>query len=143
MQLEEVIKGLLPVAHQGTYLVFNHHNYYCWNGHHMKPGKPSALDVSDEEQKRFFDWAHVYDVDQFKNDHYINTSLNKITLNQLRDIVDKYFEIEVWEEKKSANDVLARLTEDIESKVYNRFPNLTRNDLEVNVVLCVAKKRFN
>jgi hypothetical protein len=74
-------------------------------------------------------------------DHYFNTHLNRVRLDDILAITKKHFEIVTWEEIPSSKPTLARLTPEILTRVQKTLPDLTARDLETNVVYCVARKK--
>lgn len=141
MQLEEVIGGLVRLCKPDTHLVFHHHNYYCWNGHHLAPNQPAQLDESNPKQQLVFDWRHITAVPELPKDHYILNNLNRVRLDELRDITERYFEIVRWNEVLSSKPTLARLTPEIVDRVREAVPDITERELTVNAVLCVARPK--
>src|SRR5262249_21196527 len=62
---------------------------------------------------------------------------DEIRLDDLRAIVDRYYDVEVWVETPcSKRAARANLTEALVARV----PHLTRRDLEIDNVFCVAKR---
>ena len=135
MRIEEVFEGLKSIMHPGSRLVFLHHNFYCWNGHHLAPRRPVQLDTSNPEQAKYLDWRHV----RFEPgpDHYIARNLNRIRLDDLRALCDRHFDVEVWDERPSPPDMLARLTPEIRADL----ADYSERELSVGTVFVVAKPR--
>jgi SAM-dependent methyltransferase len=136
LQLENVLHMTAERLRPGGSLLFNHHNYYCWNGHHMAPKTVSEIDPHDAEQKNYIDWAHI----RFEPpaDHYIRRGLNRIKLDELKERTARYFDIEIWEERPSQAEAGgSRLTAEIAA----RFPDLTKRDLKIHNVFCVARRK--
>lgn len=119
----------------GGLLIFNHHNFYAWNGHHLAPKSVAAIDPADVHQRRTLDWGHLQpDADL---DVYLATRVNRITLDQLRALTEQHFAIIEWREQLSnETEGRSRLTEDR----LMRHPSRTRRDLETQSVFCVARK---
>ena len=117
-----------------------HHNYYCWNGHHLSPNQPHQIkgENGEGEQTKVMDWRHISLIDEVSDDHYIKTHLNRVTLDEMKEITERYFDIEEWNEIPSNNQTLERLTPDILSSVQKSRPYLTRRDLEINVVFALS-----
>jgi len=135
IEIDEVMGRLASYVKDGGLLIFNHHNFYCWNGHHMRPKRIDQIDPSKPEQKQFMDWAHI----SFEppKGHYISRGLNKIRLDDLKALVSRDYKIEIWDEIPSnALNGGERLTDQIVAK----FPELTRRDLQVHNVFCVARR---
>jgi SAM-dependent methyltransferase len=120
---------------QGGKLVYLHHNYYCWNGHHQIPRTVHEIDVSSEEQKKYMDWNHLRY--RPEPDEYVASKLNRIRLDTLQSLTDAFFEIEKWDEKESdEHQGKGRLT----SQLLSSFPQYTGRDLLTQSVRCVAAK---
>jgi SAM-dependent methyltransferase len=141
MEIEKVFEGLLPRMHEASELVYMHHSFYCWNGHHMQPSKVSAYDPENPEHRQHIDWNHILLAPTVTEDHYFNIGLNQIRLDELKELTARYFGIAEWREIDSNTAVLQRLTPEILKKVSSFDPTLTERDLRVNAVLCVAKPR--
>ena len=135
MDIEAVFEGLSSLMKPTSRVVFVHHNYYCWNGHHQKPASISDLDEQDREQAKYIDWRHV----RFEPppDHYIATSLNRIRLEPLRALCERLWTIETWEERRSPANVLERMTPEIRESL----PEFSDDDLFVNAVFVVARPK--
>lgn len=134
--LEEVIAGCAKRLAPDGRMIFNHHNYYCWNGHHLPPRTLAAIVPGDAEQQKYMDWAHL-DFDP-PSDHYTATGLNRVRLDELRAIVERYYDVKEWTERLSdeKNGGL-RLTPEILA----RHPGYTERELRVHNVLCVAQPK--
>ncbi|MEP9381179.1 methyltransferase [Nocardioides cheoyonin] len=141
LDLETVIQGLTRLCTPDTAVVFHHHNFYCWNGHHLAPNRPEQLDEDDPKHQQVYDWQHIDLVPGLPDDHYIMTNLNRVRMDELRDVVERYFEIERWEEIPSSESTLSRLTPEILERVRGIMPELTERDLAVNAVLGVARPK--
>ena len=87
------------------------------------------------------DWRHIDLVPSLPPYHLYLTDLNRVRLDELRTITEKYFEIEHWEEIPSSPATLERLTPEILEPVRPTVPDLTERDLSVNVVLAIASPR--
>ena len=136
MRIDEVIEGIASKLRPDGRILFNHHNFYCWNGHHHLPKTIDQIDPNDPEQKKYMDWGHIRFTPP--EGHYFLRGLNKIKLDELKDIVGRHYEIEVWNEiPSSEKNGRSRLTDDIAA----RFPELTRRDLAIHNVFCVAAKK--
>jgi hypothetical protein len=98
-------------------------------------GFVSEIDPNDAEQKKYVDWAHI----RFEPPagHYFSSGLNRISLDALKALTERYYEIEIWRELASRKSVGGkRLTQEIVAS----FPELTRRDLKIHNVFCVAKR---
>lgn len=141
IQLETVLSGLVPLCEPDTRVVYLHHNYYCWNGHHFAPNQPHKYDPVNPEHQKVVDWRHIDIVDELADDHYFKTHLNRVTLTEIRDITERHFEIEVWDELPSNQATVDRLTDDVRARVAKVRPDLEDRDLLTNVVFCVARSK--
>lgn len=137
--IEDVFKGLSTRLKEDGVLVFMHHNYYFWNGHHMDPIKTDQLDINNSEHMTVADWNHVLNVNNFPEDHFINIDLNKIKINSLKSLTKKYFKITVWDSITSKDDVKSRLTPELMNKLLKHDNELTEYDLLTNAIYCEAK----
>ena len=138
IELERVFAGLVPLCKPDTKLVFHHHNFYCWNGHHEAPNQPEQLDESHWIHRQIADWRHIDLVPSLPAYHFYLTDLNRVRLDELREITEKYFDLEHWEEIPSSPATIDRLTPEILDRVRQTVPDLTERDLTINVVLAVA-----
>lgn len=140
-ELDRVFAGLVPLCNPDTTLVFHHHNFYCWNGHHEDPVQPEQYDESRWIHRQIADWRHIDIVPSLPPYHRYLTDLNRIRLDELRSITEKYFEIRRWDEIPSSKATLARLTPEILDRVRRTVPDLTERDLSINVVLAIASPK--
>jgi len=132
-RLGRVLEAAAQHIRHGGQLIFNHHNFYAWNGHHLSPKRVSAIDPDDLEQKNYVDWAHL-DFDPPAN-HYFNRGLNKIRIHELRAMTEHWFDILEWELMPSDADRGAgRLTETIRA----RHPELSELEFTTQSVFCRA-----
>lgn len=134
--IEDVLRATAPRLRPDGRLIFLHHNFNCWNGHHMPPKTVGEIDLNDSDQRKYLDWAHI----RFEppEGHYFSTGLNRISLDNLKALTERYYDVEIWKEIPSRRSVGGkRLTEEIVA----RFPELTRRDLEIHNVFCVAKRK--
>lgn len=135
-RIEDVFAAVSKRLRPGGTIIYTHHNFYSWNGHHLPPKSISAIKPDDPKQKEMMDWAHIaFDPPP---DHYISRSLNRIRLDELIELTDTYFDIEVLEEipTRPENGAL-RITNGIR----NRYPDLTDRDLLTQNLFCVARVR--
>jgi SAM-dependent methyltransferase len=136
IQLEDVFRAVATRLRPDGKLIFLHHNFFCWSGHHMRPKTIDDIDPDDVEQKKYMDWAHIRFVPS--DDHYFLRGLNKLRLDELRAITERHYDIEEWKEIPSRRSAGGeRLTDEI----VERFPELTRRDLDIHNVFCVARRR--
>lgn len=131
MDIESVFADLYTLLRPGGVVIFVHDNFYSWKGHHMKPKSVSDINVSDPEQLNYIDWNHLtFDPPE---GHYFRRALNKIRLDDLKILTERYFNIQIWDEIE--ND-FGRLTDEI---IQRALP-ITRRELVVSNVYCVAKR---
>ncbi|HEX2176346.1 MAG TPA: tetratricopeptide repeat protein [Nocardioidaceae bacterium] len=142
LQLEEVLNGLSRFCKPDTNVVFHHHNYYCWNGHHLAPNQPNQLDEQNSRHQQVYDWRHINLVADLPEDHYIMTNLNRIRLDELYEVTAKHFHIVRWDEVPSTDQTLARLTPEIVERVREAVPDISERELITNAVLAVARPKI-
>ena len=134
--IDEVLGGIARRLRPGGRLIYNHHNFYCWNGHHMAPKTVRDLRADDAEQRQFVDWAHL----RFEPppDHYFHSGLNRIRLDELRRLTEKHYIIETWNEIPT-DEVRGggRLT----PQVLASHPEYSHRELSTQHVFCVAQPR--
>ena len=115
-------------------IIFSHHNWFSWNGHHQEPKTIGRVDLAKAEHQRFVDWAHLDGV--HPPDHYVMTKLNRLRLDEVRTLTDQHFEIEVARTFPSTpNQGAGRLTDAIRA----RHPDLKEADLTTQSLFCVAR----
>ncbi|MEM1267353.1 MAG: class I SAM-dependent methyltransferase [Pseudomonadota bacterium] len=132
--IEAVFAEVARLLRPGGHLLFNHHNFFAWNGHHSPPKSLSDFDPGDQDQLTLVDWGHL----SFEPppDHYIARGLNRIRLDALKSLTKKHFEIVSWEHRPSSAAVGGnRLTDEIRA----RHPELTDTDFLTQNVLCLAR----
>lgn len=133
MDIERVFEDLCQLMTPSSRVIFVHHNYYCWNGHHQKPSSIADLDEDNAEHARFFDWRHIrFDPPP---DHYIATDLNRIRLGDLKSLCERLWTLETWEQRHSPPNVLERMTPQIRASL----AEFSDDDLFVNAVGVVAR----
>jgi SAM-dependent methyltransferase len=134
--LEGIFAAVAARLREDGKLLFNHHNFYCWNGHHLAPKTVERIDPNDQEQKLYMDWAHL-DFDP-PEDHYIARGLNRIRLHELRDLTWRYFDIVEWNEVESKESQgKGRLTPEIRT----RHPLYRAEEFLIQNVLCRAVRK--
>lgn len=132
--LESVVSAIAERLVPGGHLIFNHHNFYCWNGHHLPPKRVSDYDPSDPAQYELADWRHI-DFDPPEG-HYIGRGLNRVRLDELIDLTRRYFDIlELEDRPASEENGGGRLTDAIRA----RHPDLTDRDFLTHNLFCVAR----
>jgi len=136
IDIEAVFRSTAARLRGDGCIIFNHHNFYCWNGHHLQPKTIDQIKPGDPEQKQYMDWAHI----RFEppEGHFFHRGLNKIKLDDLKSLVQRDYNIDVWEEIPSDEwNGGKRLTEEI----VLGFPELTHRDLAIHNVFCLARKK--
>ncbi len=135
MQIEEAFAEFASLIRPGGRIVFRHPNYYCWGGHHMKPRTIREIVPGDAEQEKYIDWRHLVPRSDWPDK--ITKKQNRIRLHDLRTLVEKHFEIELWQTTLSTVDEGAeRLT----PAILGRCPGFEADELLTQSVICVAQK---
>ena len=136
MHIDEVIEAIASKLRTDGRIIFHHHKFYCWSGQHQNPKTSDQTDPNDPEQEKYVDWGHIRFTPP--ESHYFWRGLNTIKLDELKSIVERRYEIEVWNEiPSSQKNGGSRLT----NKIVSEFPELTRRDLAIHNVFCVALKK--
>lgn len=136
MNLADTLARLPGFLEPGGHLVFRHPNYYCWHGHHMRPRTVDEIDPACPEQQLVLDWAHVA-FDPIR-DEWIGRTQNRVRPDELRALVERHFETEVWDEQESGERKgITRLTPEIVA----RHPGFTRRELAVERIFVAARRR--
>jgi SAM-dependent methyltransferase len=134
--LEQIFAGVAARLRPGGKTVFQHHNYFAWNGHHMQPKLIGNIKPGDPKHERYMDWAHLRFID--KPDADTDQKVNKVRIGELRAIIERYFEIDEWRLIPSrASQGAGRLTDEIAA----RWPAYSREELTTQSVFCVAERR--
>ena len=133
MRIDEVFAQVAARLRPRGRLVFKHHNFYAWNGHHRPPQRVEAIVPGDPGQATYVDWAHVgFDPPP---GHYLREHLNRIRLDDLRAVTERHFRILSWHEDASLPRVGGlRLT----PAIMARYPHLSERELRTQTVFCVA-----
>jgi len=114
-------------------IIFRHHNFAAWNGHHRAPRTVAEIDPQSEAQKPFLDWAHLTHP---AAQSAVAGHLNRIRLRELRSLTEKFFRIKSWREIPSSAALGAeRLTGEIAAKL----PDYTAAELLTQAVICIAE----
>jgi len=136
MNIPEVFRGVWEKLRTGGLILYYHHNFYCWNGHHQIPKLTEQIDPDDPKQKNFIDWAHL--TFEVPPNHYTVTKLNRIRLDDLKILTEKYFHIDTWVEKPIDEERGAeRLTDEIRM----RNSCYTERELTTQAAFCLGRKR--
>ncbi|MEZ5912988.1 MAG: methyltransferase domain-containing protein [Paracoccaceae bacterium] len=135
LDIEDDFARIAALLRPGGRILFMHHNYYSWNGHHQAPKRVSDIGRPDPDGGRLADWGHVsFDPPA---GHYIARSLNRIRLDDLLALTARHFDIEIAEETRSSETTgLGRLTPAIRA----RHSGLGERDFTVQNLFCVARK---
>jgi SAM-dependent methyltransferase len=134
--LEQIFAGVAARLRPGGKIVFQHHNYFAWNGHHMQPKLVSNIKPGNPKHERYMDWAHLRFADEPDPD--TDQKVNKVRIGELRAITERYFEIGEWRLLQSkASEGAGRLTDEIAG----RWPAYSREELTTQAVFCVAETR--
>jgi SAM-dependent methyltransferase len=138
LDLDGVLAAIAKHLRPNGQLVYNHHNFFAWNGHHLKPKSVADIDPSDTEQGQYLDWAHLsFDPPP---GHYFRRGLNRLRLHEVREITERYFDIAEWTlvpspESKGAG----RLTQPIRQ----RHPELSELELTTQHAYCRATPKHH
>ena len=137
MFLEEIFADVAARLRPGGKLLYNHHNFYAWNGHHLPPKNVSKIDMDDPAQREMIDWNHIsYDP---APDHYIARGLNRIRLDEIIELTKKYFDIEEMREIPSSPEFGGgRLTDEIRA----RHSQYEERELTIQNLFCIATVRI-
>lgn len=120
----------------GGRMVFLHHNYSSWNGHHQKPATVDEIDAGDPAQSEYVDWGHLRR--RVSPEDYVARKLNRLRLDELRELVGRRFEIASWSEGQAGpKQGAGRLTPEIRAAL----PGYTERELTTQNVRCIARKR--
>ncbi|MGB5833709.1 MAG: methyltransferase domain-containing protein [Thiohalocapsa sp.] len=117
-------------------LVFNHHNFYAWNGHHLAPKRVSDIDLRDAEQRNYLDWGHL--TYEAPPDHYFHRGLNKLRIEELRLITQRFYDIKQWDLIPSDPEQGAGR---LKAPIRARHPGLSETDFTIQYVYCRAQPK--
>lgn len=87
-----IFKAAFESSKPGSKIWVSHANFYSWTGHHQTPRSVETWDRNNSEHNKYVNWKHL----DPEHNIWTNEGYNRIRLNDLRDIIDKYFEIEDW-----------------------------------------------
>jgi SAM-dependent methyltransferase len=139
--IKSIFSDIAKLLSKNGKLIYLHHNFYGWSGHHMAPHNPSALDTNNPEHLKFCDWNHINIVKDLLKDHYLHTNLNQLRVGEMRKLTQDFFKIKTWELRPSPDSVLKRLTPEVIKKTQGVLPDITTEELETNAVFCIANGR--
>ena len=133
LNIEEVFDGIAQRLRPGGRLLYNHHNFYAWNGHHQPPKTVHDIDPDDPFQRELIDWKHVATFDCQTD--ALSKKLNKIRIKELKLLTQKFFKIEQWSEVPiKPENGLFRFTDEI----LRAHPRFTKTELLTQHVFCIA-----
>lgn len=136
INIEDVFHGVWMRLREDGVMIFNHHNYYCWNGHHQAPKFVAEIDHNDAQQRKFLDWRHL-ELDE-ETRQSLQDKLNFISMDDLLAITLKYFEIDEWREIPIDE---RRGSERLTSEIMERYGSYSRRDLSIQNVYCRARRK--
>lgn len=135
MAIGESFAEFATLIKPGGRIVFRHPNYYSWGGHHMKPRTLGEIIPGDSGQANYIDWGHLIPRPDWPDK--ITKKQNRIRLGELRELVEKHFVVELWQEERSKKSEGAeRLTPEI----VQRHPGFSAAELLTQSVICVARR---
>lgn len=127
-----VVRAIWQALDRDGLLWINHHGYYSWSGHHWSPRTVSSLDRNDASHNAVIDWKHL----DPSHPIYSENTLNRICLDDMRLVVEKYFKIQSWEPIIDVQ-AAARLTPEIR----RRWRHFSLAELLTRTVTIVGKRR--
>ncbi|MAE97123.1 MAG: hypothetical protein CL910_20940 [Deltaproteobacteria bacterium] len=137
MDIETVFARTAERIRPGGLLIYHHHSFQCWNGHHRRPKWVHQIVPGDPEQARFVDWNHL-DLDSQSESYFDSIWVNRIRLHELRALTEKHFEVETWDEVETDEGRGGgRLT----PAILARHPAYTERELLTQGVFCRARRR--
>ena len=134
LAIEEVFSEVRARLRPGGKIIYRHHNYACWNGHHQKPRTTAEIDLEDPNQVPYLDWAHL-DFDPARHAN-LDSRLNRIRLRELRALTERFFEMVTWEQHPSRPEQGANR---LRPEILGKHPDYTREELLTQGVMCVAR----
>jgi SAM-dependent methyltransferase len=139
--IREIIPDIRGLLNPGGYLIYHHDNFFSWNGHHMAPSKPEQYEPGLAKHEEMVDWNHILIAPDVPENHIFNTSLNQIRLDEIKAVTEDNYVLEKWLEIESPQNVADRLTDDVFNRLREFDESLTRRDLMVSTVLCIAQTK--
>ena len=135
MEIEPAFAEFATLIRPGGRIIFRHPNYYAWGGHHMKPRTLDEIVEGDPEQAKYMDWEHLHERPDWPAK--ITKKQNRIRPGELKSLVERHFEIELWQVRSSfENEGGKRLN----SEILARNPDFTEEELLTQAIICVARK---
>jgi 2-polyprenyl-3-methyl-5-hydroxy-6-metoxy-1,4-benzoquinol methylase len=132
--LEEVFKGIVKRIRPDGKILYNHHNFFCWNGHHKMPKSIMDINLDDPIQRKYIDWGHVAFAESHTDE--LSEKLNKIRMDDLKQLTEKYFLIETWKEIPSnAEQGHIRFT----NAIIRKYPKYEKREFMIQNIFCVAE----
>jgi SAM-dependent methyltransferase len=132
--LKEVFESIADILRPQGKIIYNHHNFFCWNGHHKMPKLISDIDYGDINQLKYLDWNHVAFAESRQDE--LSKKLNKIRINELKSITNDKFVIETWKEIPSKNKQgFNRFSEEI----LRKYPKYDKEEFTTQNIFCVAR----
>ncbi len=135
--LQDLFQMTAGFLEPGGKAIFNHHNFFSWNGHHMRPRDVKSIDLADTVHQKVIDWGHL-DLMKAGDPIVVNPRINRVSLQDLQRYTDAYFEVEDWKEQRSNESQGGE--RDI-AEVLLRHLEITERDLRVQNVFAVLRKR--
>ena len=107
----------------------------------MAPSKPEQYEPGLAKHEEMVDWNHILIAPDVPENHIFNTSLNQIRLDEIKAVTEDNYVLEKWLEIESPQNVADRLTDDVFNRLRDFDESLTRRDLMVSTVLCIAQTK--
>ncbi len=105
----DVVRSIWELLEPSGHLWISHCNYYSWTGHHRNPRSVASWNRSNAEDNKHVDWQHL----EPTHPDYSNRNFNRVRMADLRDVIEKYFEIVEW---KVSVEGITRLTPELRKK---------------------------
>ena len=92
------------------------------------------INLDDPTQRKYIDWGHVAFADSHTDE--LSEKLNKIRMDDLKQLTEKYFLIETWKEIPSnAEQGHIRFT----NETIQKYPKYEKREFIIQNVFCVAE----
>lgn len=135
--LEDVFKGIVKRLRPDGRILYNHHNFFCWNGHHKMPKSLTDIDLENPTHRKYIDWGHVAFAESHTDE--LSKKLNKIRMDDLRRLTEKYYSVEIWREIPSNPEQgCLRFT----NEILEKYPEYEKREFMIQNVFCVARSKF-